>query len=130
VSNQKLGNALYDVGSYAAGGTVVVLLFCGGAALWSNDARANPILNFVGWGMVIALVGGLLLMGVGYVLRETADPESADLGNRVQKLEAEVARLRAIVELTVDTRARTRDLPAEPISPPLPHDERFRAEGH
>jgi hypothetical protein len=139
VSTQRLGKALFDVGSYAAGGTFIFLLFCGGAVLWSKDASANPILNVVAWGLLVALVGGLLLMGVGYVLRETSEEGGPDLASRVQKLEAEVARLRAQMGLpasasepapvgsskAVEQAADS----AEPNAPAdRPRDDRFRAQ--
>jgi hypothetical protein len=85
------------VGGYSSEGAFAFLLFCGVAALWNptNSAGSNPILGVLAWALVVALVGGLLLMGVGYVLKETAENEAPGLASRVEALEAEVAELRA-----------------------------------
>src|SRR4051812_44415285 len=94
---QRLGQALFEVGGYSSGGAVAFLLFCGGAALWgpTKSAGGSALFGGLAWALVVALVGGLPLLGVGYVLRETADDGAPDLAARVKALEAEVAELRA-----------------------------------
>jgi hypothetical protein len=104
MSPKRLGDALYDLGWYASGGTLFFLLVCGGGQLWFSAAD-NPFLTVVAWGMVVVLGGGLLCAAAGYVLREASDePTSpgADLEKRVKYLEAEVARLRALLALPVN----------------------------
>ena len=70
-------------------------MFAGGVLLWVQDVSHNPFFVVAAWGLIVALVGGLLLMGVGYVLREVSEEQAPDLASRIQNLEAEVARLRA-----------------------------------
>ena len=114
MSPKRLGDALYDLGWYASGGTLFFLLVCGGGRLWFSAAD-NPFLTVVAWGMVVVLGGGLLCAAAGYVLREASDepvPPGADLEKRVKYLEAEVARLRALLAMPVN--------PGDPLPPEIP----------
>jgi|SRR5438270_1516747 len=122
---KRLGNALFDVGCYASGGTLFFLLVCGGGRLWFNNGADNPFLAVVAWGLIVVLGGGLLLAAVGYVLREASDEPVADpdLASRVTKLEAEVTRLRALLALPPDPSDPTP--PASPEAAPQRADIRF-----
>jgi hypothetical protein len=100
--NKQLGEALFEIGSHAAGWTgAILVLFGGSTALFASTDTyiQKPFVQVLAWGQILVLSIGLISMAVGHVLRKVSDPSNpSELVARVQRLEQEVAHLRAQLE--------------------------------